>query len=315
MTVPRWSEAMRRALYGPGGFYTRNSPHRHFRTSAQFPLFAAALAELVRRTDSALAHPEVFTLVDVGAGSGELLRRLLEQEDLDGRLRAVAVELRPAPEDLHPGIDWRADVPEQITGLLLACEYLDNVPLDLAVVDAEGVVRYELVDPATGATAPGELVDAADAAWLRRWWPLPDPAETAPARAEIGRPRDAEWERLCGNVSRGTALAIDYGHTRDARPPHGTVTGFLEGRQIEPVCDGSRDVTAHVAMDSLGPGRLLTQREALRDLGFSGARPPLELSRTDPVGYVRALGLASNAAELTEPSGFGGHWWLSRTIG
>ena len=306
----RWSLAMDKALYGPDGFYAVNSPHRHFRTSAQFPLFASAIAELVRRTDAALGEPAVFTLLDVGAGSAELLTRVLELEDLAGRLRPVAVELRPAPQPPDARIDWRCEVPEGVAGLLLACELLDNVPLDIAVVDAEGVLRYELVDPATGRTRPGGRLTGSDAAWLRDWWPVAAPGE----RAEIGRPRDERWRWLTGHVSRGTAVAIDYGHTRDARPPHGTVTGFLDGRQVDPLCDGGRDVTAHVAMDSLGPGRLATQRDALHELGVSGARPRLELSRTDPAGYLRALSRAGDAAELTDPAGLGGHYWLTSTV-
>lgn len=301
-----WSQAMRRALYGPGGFYTLNSPNRHFRTSAQFPLFATAIAELVRRTDSRLDHPDEFELVDVGAGSGELLRRVLEQEDLNGRLRPVAVELRPAPPGLDERIEWRTSLPGGIIGLLLACEYLDNMPLDIAVADAAGAIRYELVDPGSGETRVGQPVSGMDADWLRAWWPL----EQSGQRAEIGRSRDQEWARLCGNVSRGTVVAVDYGHTRDCRPPLGTVAGFLDGHQVAPVPDGTRDITAHVAMDSLGDGGLWTQRDALRELGISGSRPPLELSRTDPAEYIRALSRAGDAAELTDPAGLGAHHWL-----
>lgn len=308
--MQRWSRAMRRALYGPGGFYRRNSPHRHFRTSAQFPLFAAAIAEQVRRVDARLGHPEPFTLVDVGAGSGALLTRVLDHTDLDGRLRPVAVELREPPGDLDGRIGWGDEPPTDITGLVLACELLDNVPVDIARA-VDGRWHHELVDPATGATGLGEPVTGRDADWLRRWWPPPTEDHV---RAEIGRPRDAEWERLCGNVSRGTALAVDYGHTRDHRPRLGTVTGFADGRQVAPIPDGTRDITAHVAMDAL-TGHLRTQREALRDLGISGTRPHLELSRTDPVGYVRALGAASAAAELTDPAGLGAHLWLTRDLG
>ena len=115
-------------------------------------------------------------------------------------------------------------------------------------------------------------------------------------------------------------LAVDYGHLRDRRPTLGTLTGFRGGRQVEPVPDGSCDVTAHVAMDAVAsaagrPYRLMTQRAALQALGIDGARPPLDLARTDPAGYLRALATASAAAELIEPAGLGGHWWLLHTVG
>jgi hypothetical protein len=69
-------------------------------------------------------------------------------------------------------------------------------------------------------------------------------------------------------------------------------------------------------MDSLaGPSSVLrTQRDALRALGISGTRPSLALASSDPAGYVRGLALASAAAELTDPEGLGGHWWLLEPI-
>ncbi|GAA0945100.1 hypothetical protein GCM10009558_060250 [Virgisporangium aurantiacum] len=34
----------------------------------------------------------------------------------------------------------------------------------------------------------------------------------------------------------------------------------------------------------------------------------------DPTGYVHALALASAAAELTDPEGLGGHWWVVQPL-
>ena len=182
------------------------------------------------------------------------------------------------------------------------------------------------MDPATGGESLGAPVDAADRLWLSRWWPAAamrmgaQSKAAAGLRAEIGWPRDAAWAGAVDSVRRGCALAVDYGHLRSVRPPHGTLTGYRGGRQVPPVPDGSCDVTAHVAMDSAAaaagtPYTLVTQREALRALGVDGGRPPLELARTDPAAYLRALSAAGAAAELTEPAGLGGHWWLLHTIG
>jgi SAM-dependent MidA family methyltransferase len=128
------------------------------------------------------------------------------------------------------------------------------------------------------------------------------------------------WADAVSRVRRGAALAVDYGHLRDERPPFGTLTGFLGGRQVPPVPDGSRDVTAHVAMDAVAaaagaPYRLVRQRTALRALGIDGGRPPLDQAHTDPMGYLRALSAAGAAAELIDPAGLGGHWWLLHGVG
>ncbi|MGN9767634.1 SAM-dependent methyltransferase [Micromonospora sp. SD12] len=249
------------------------------------------------------------------------------------RVRLTAVEKAPRPVDLPDGIDWLDEIPAGITGLLVATEWLDNVPLDVAVHTAEGW-RYLLVDPATGEETVGDRVDPADADWLARWWPVPaagidgtgstgSEPPTA-VRAEIGRTRDDAWAEAVRRVDRGLALAVDYGHLRDGRPVDGTLTGYRGGRQVPPVPDGSCDVTAHVAMDSVASAGarvarcaydLGSQREALRALGADGGRPPLSLAVGDPAGYVRALAAASAVTELTDPAGLGGHWWLRQPVG
>jgi len=307
---------MERALYGPDGFYVRAGagPAAHFRTSAHAsPLFAHALARLLARVDEALGHPGRLDVVDLGAGRGELLTALLgaAPPEVAARVRPVAVELAPRPDGLPAGIEWRAGAPAGVVGLLLATEWLDNVPVD--VVEAG---RYVLVDEA-GEERLGPPVEPDDAAWLAAWWPDAE-------RAEVGLPRDAAWASAVSALARGLAVAVDYGHFRTARPAFGTLTGFRGGRHVAPVPDGTCDLTAHVAWDAVAaagaavagvPPKVLTQRKALRALGVDGARPPLELAARDPAGYVRALAAASAAAELTEPAGLGGHLWLLQPAG
>nr|MCF0102393.1 hypothetical protein [Streptomyces sp. MH191] len=304
-----WREAAQEALYGPEGFYRRpEGPAGHFRTSVHAsPLYAAAVARLLARVDAALDRPAELTFVDMAAGRGELAAGVLAALPgaLAARTRVHAVELAGRPAGLDPRIAWSAEPPAGVTGLLFANEWLDNVPVDVAETD-----------------------------WLERWWPSPpEPAPhtgtgdtgphagTGPAgtglRAEIGLPRDLAWASAAGSLARGLAVAVDYAHTREARPPFGTLTGFREGRQTRPVPDGRHDLTAHVALDACaGPGALLlSQREALGALGVTGARPPLALATTDPAAYVRALASAGEAAELTARDGLGDFGWLLQPVG
>ncbi|WP_262013478.1 SAM-dependent methyltransferase [Micromonospora sp. Mcm103] len=352
---------MERALYGPDGFFVSGAgPAAHFRTSVHAsPVFAACMLRQLETVDAALGHPARLDVVDVGAGRGELLRALLSQAapELAARLHPVAVELSPRPADLPPQIDWQADIPDGMTGLLLATEWLDNVPVDVAVHTRTGW-RLLLVNPKTGEETLGPAPSRTEITWLAHWWP---PAPTPPptplikdfaaaggldqdtnslinaegmggsegeggvgGRAEIGSGRDLAWAGAVGKVARGVALAVDYGHLRDSRPLDGTLTGYRGGRQVPPVPDGSCDVTAHVAMDSVASAgervarcaySLVSQREALRALGADGGRPPLSLASRDPAGYLRALATASAAAELTDPAGLGGHLWLRQPVG
>ncbi|XLE02048.1 SAM-dependent methyltransferase [Streptomyces sp. 184] len=244
---------MRRALYGPEGFYRRGGPGAgaaaHFRTSVHAsPLFAAAVAELAGRVAVALGRPAELDVVDVGAGRGELLTGVLAAYGGPGRLRAYAVEVGPRPEGLDERIAWSAAPPEGVRGLLFANEWLDNVPVEVAETDEEGVPRYVEVAP-DGTERLGAEVGDADAEWLRCWWPL---AGAPPgSRAEIGAPRDAAWAAAVTTLTAGLALTADYAHTRATRPPYGTLTGFRGGQEVSPVPDGSCDVTAHVALDAV----------------------------------------------------------------
>jgi SAM-dependent MidA family methyltransferase len=312
-----WRTATETALYGPDGFYCRQEgPAGHFRTSVHASaLFAGAVARLLCRVDKALGRPAELGFVDMAAGRGELAAGVLAAlpAEVASRARGYAVEIAGRPEALDHRIEWLAEPPKGITGLLFANEWLDNVPLEIAEVDPEGVPRRVLVRR-DGREGLGEPVSGAEADWLARWWPLP--AEEG-LRAEIGLPRDAAWASAVASVERGLAVAVDYAHTVDARPPFGTLTGFREGRGTAPVPDGSCDITAHVALDAcaLPGGRVLTQREALHALGITGARPPLALASTRPAAYMRALASAGEAAELTAPGGLGDFGWLLQPVG
>lgn len=324
-----WREAAQEALYGPAGFYRGSEgPAGHFRTSVHAsPLFAGAVARLLCRVDEALGRPARLDFVDMAAGRGELVTGVLAAlpADVAARTRAHAVEVADRPEGLDPRVEWLAEPPRGITGLLFANEWLDNVPVEVAEVDTAGVARRVLVRD-DGAERLGEPVHGAEAEWLARWWPLP--VEEG-LRAEIGLPRDAAWASAVSALDAGIAVAADYAHTVGARPPFGTLTGFREGRETTPVPDGSCDLTAHVALDACAaahaarcapertpPGALLRpQREALRALGITGARPPLALASTDPAAYVRALAGASQAAELIAPGGLGDFQWLLQPVG
>jgi SAM-dependent MidA family methyltransferase len=304
---PPWKKAWDAALYGPDGFFRRESPVAHFRTSVHAsPLFAEALVALTRRAG-------LDTIVDVGAGRGELLA---EAHRLDPSLTLLGVEVAPRPAELPAAVDWTSALPESVDGLVIANEWLDNIPCHVVEVDPAGTPRVVHVDPATGRETLGAAltdrsVPAGLAAWCSRWWPL-DGAEPG-VRAEVGTTRDEAWADVVRRVTRGLAVAVDYGHTAEARPPFGTLRSYRDGQEVDVLPDGSRDVTAHVAVDAVAArveGTVLRQREVLRALGVSGERPELSLATRDPQGYVRALSRSSEAAELTEVAGLGGFSWV-----
>lgn len=276
----RFRQAWDTALYGPDGFYRHERPAAHFRTSVHAsPLFAGAVARLAQAM-------EVSRVTDIAAGEGEL-GRVLRPLGLD----VVDVEL----DDV---------LPAELEGLVIANEWLDNVPCEVVELDPAGSVRYLLADHTLG-----DVVEGKDLAWLEEWWPLAEPGD----RAEVGLARESAWAGVVERLTDGVAVAIDYGHLRAGRPPYGTLTGFRGGRECGVALDGSCDITAHVALDSLAAavsGQLMTQREALRALGLSAERPSQELARSEPLRYLAELSSAGEAAELLNPSGLGSFGWV-----
>lgn len=294
-----WSEAWMTALYGPAGFYRSAVPADHFTTSAGT---GTGFARMVRRLarEAGLDH-----VVDVGAGSGELVRAL---HSVDPALRLTAVELRSRPADLPSVIDWASEIPEQVDGILVANEYLDNVPCPVVQRDDDGVPRTVEVDP-NGRERLGAPAPDADVGWLHTWWPL----SAASPRAEVGAPRDAQWCALTAHVRNGVAIAVDYGHLRTDRPVHGSLRGYRHGREVDVVPDGMRDITAAIAVDAVAAasgGRVLRQSEAVARWADEPSLPSYEQARHDPRSALRHLAASSERGVLGARGGLGDFWWI-----
>src|SRR5512144_407527 len=106
-----WRAAMAEALYGADGFYRRERPAAHFRTSVPASrLFAGAVRRLAELVDESLGRPDPFDVVDVGAGQAWLLRALLAA-GVPHRWRLTAVEVAERPAELPDRVRWRSDQP------------------------------------------------------------------------------------------------------------------------------------------------------------------------------------------------------------
>lgn len=312
MSLLPWPVAWQQALYGRAGFYRGIGPAGHFATATHPPtgvVLARALLTLAEREGAQ-------AIVDVGAGRGELLTAL---RSLDAGMPLTGLDVVDRPSDVDDSITWLrspggAELPDELAGLsdtlVIAHEWLDVVPCEIAEVDDSGTLRQVVVDLSTGQERLGDPLVGPELSWALAHWPAGIPGE----RVEIGLARDLAWSRLVDRLSNGCALAVDYGHVAADRPGGGTLTGYADGGQVAPVPDGSCDLTAHVAMDSLSHDELHTQRGALRALGLRGATPPLAQASTDPSAYLRGLAEASHATTLMDPSGYGGFLWALRRV-
>nr|WP_212755506.1 SAM-dependent methyltransferase [Flexivirga aerilata] len=301
-------------MYGAAGFYrSAAGPAGHFATSAQgIPGGGAILASAV---EALAALHGCRAVVDVGAGRGELLTELAAR----GSPRTLTgVDVVDRPAGLPSEIDWLRSpggsaLPDELAGLsdalVFAHEWLDVVPCEIAEFDGTRWLRVEVADD--GGERLGDPLDPANAEWLQRHWPTPT---AAGEHAEVGHSRDVAAAGLRERMSSGLLVIVDYGHLRDDRPRHGTLTGFRDGREQPPRPDGSTDVTAHVAMDSLGADRLVSQRDLFAELGIEPPNPPISLARSDPPSYLRQLAERSAYGQLTARGGLGDFWWALTTV-
>ncbi len=228
-----FSRYMERVLYTPSlGYYSGGArkfgPGGDFITAPELtPLFGQALASQVEQVMRASA----LQVIEVGAGTGLLATDLLlelERRDclpehygileLSGELRERQFDtLAQKAPHLAARVRWLDELPERFSGVVLANEVLDVMPVHLLAsradglfergvtraLDAEGVQRLCWADvPATGAVR-----DAALALAL----PVPRDDEYVTELNLAGCAWVAAW---ADRLDTGAMLLIDYGYPR-----------------------------------------------------------------------------------------------------
>ncbi|CAB4891145.1 MAG: hypothetical protein F2923_00925 [Actinobacteria bacterium] len=256
-----WKEAWEEAAFGSSGFYLQQHPYEHFATSVSQDGLASSLLPYLLR---ALDQLERVTVVDVGAGDGDLgvqLHNLLGIS-MRSRVHFLALDVRPRPSNLPECIEWvqgdaRATIASVEPGnmLLIAHEFLDDLPCDVVEVDQACLAHLGVMDEETRHLNFGPVLcfpaHERQIQWLEKWWPAKRPL----MRAEIGSSRDEFWNLATSRITAGFAIAIDYGHVSQDRQrglwDGGTLAGYRHAMTVTPVADNSVNLTAHVAMDAI----------------------------------------------------------------
>ena len=270
-----FSEYMRLALYGEGGFYTTGGRAGRrggdFITSPEVgPLFGTVIARALDVWWKELGSPSRFDVVECGAGPGTLARSILAAEpECADVMHYVAVEISASQRALHPqGVESRETMPDgPITGIILANELLDNLPFRLFVFDGSWMEAF--VAQASG----GQFVEV-----LRTPDEIPSCLpQTAPlgSRAPI-QDAAASWVRNClSKIDHGRLLLFDYCSTSTSEIALTPWREWLrtyrdQGRGTHYLSDpGLQDITAQVMLNQLPSGfATSTQAEFLRKWGI-----------------------------------------------
>lgn len=337
-----FSRFMELALYGVEGFYSGGGGaggRRDFVTSVEVgPLFGAVLARALDRWWDELGRPSPFTVVEAGAGRGNLARAVLRAAPRCApALRYVLVEVSAVAREHHaiglphvvpsqvfasppvddedasigpaePLVTSLAELPAAlIDGVVLANELLDNVPFDLLERVPDGWAEVRVT---AGSGGYGELlVPAADAGL----------EIDSPVGCRVPRQRGAQaWLReALGIVRRGRVVAIDYAATTAelAARSDWLRTYRDNARGSDPLeCPGTSDITGEVCIDQLttvrAPSSVSTQADFLRanDIEVLVEEGRAGWARAAAAPDRQALELRSRVAEaeaLLDPAGLG----------
>ncbi len=305
------------------GFFSsdrlRSEKAGDFLTSPEVsPLFGEMLSVFVSREKDRLGEP--FELVEVGAGSGSLIRALLSTLQVE----VVAVEASPAArealQDLLPDLSIREMLPERTRGVILANELIDNLPMALSQrVGRTWRERW------VGSDDDGLVfVDADTRPEIESW--LDAYAGEVPDGGWVEvQLRAAEW--LTDALSRleaGSVVLIDYGDTAENLLPRrqdGTLRTYRAHHLGPHPLDepGETDITADVnftalirAAEEAGASvTLLRQDDFLSDLGLRDRlselrHAELEAARTgDEMARLQLRSLKTEAETLLHPRGLG----------
>jgi SAM-dependent MidA family methyltransferase len=270
-----FAAVMEAALYGEGGYYTRDPPAigmdgDYVTGSSLSPLFGRATARVVARMATVLRRPADY--VEIGYGGGEHLATVAEAVggSRAGRLLAWDRVARPVP----PGVGVLEDLAElarlEIEGVVFSYELFDAFPVhrligrhggmagellvDWSAGQGFGWVERDLSDPALGELLGGRVLEPGQIADLSPSWA-------------------ALYRELARGLRRGLLITCDYGYERDrlldARVRrHGTLASYSRHRvSRDALVDfGQRDLTAHVDFTAL---REAGENEGLATVSFT----------------------------------------------
>lgn len=317
---------MELALYAPMlGYYCGGS--RKFGHAGDFVtapelsrLFGATLAPFAKATMAASQSQ----ILEFGAGSGLLAAQLLAELeridalparyailDLSGELRARQKEtLESRVPALAERVEWLDALPQEFSGLILANEVLDAMPVHLVRWSGAEILERGVTCAADGSfqwadrLAHGTVLDVA------QHLPVHPPylSEVAPSASA--------WVAECGRLlSSGALLLLDYGFPRSEyyHPQRNAGTLMCHYRHhahSDPLWwPGLNDITVHVNFTAVAEAGVSS---GLDLVGYTSQAAFLmecgileRLQATGPsdsVGYLRE---ASSVQKLLSPSEMG----------
>ncbi len=307
--------------WGRDGDY-ETSPEVH-------PIFGYLWARQIEECWQRLGSPEVFDLVEVGAGSGAFSGAILtwlrdRSPDCFAATRATLLDGSPARLEAQQRAldtrnleaehrlleDWLADE-EPITGVVISNEFFDALPVHLVERRGDALLEWHVTLEDGGLAFV--LADASTPDLEAYFADLGlQPGEEA--RAEVNLAARDAMRRIANRVGRGYVLSIDYGHEAPdlyaSWRRMGTLMAFRDhSPQPDPLTSpGLLDLTAHVDFTTLAAtatnagfeaAPTVSQAEALTVLGLPDAmRAAEERAHEDVARFAEERRAAATLTDL-----------------
>lgn len=230
---------MESALYHPEfGYYRRKrdpfGAGGDYYTAEQIqPAFGILIAQRIRMLRQCMGDPEDFTVVEIGAGRGEMAEAFSE--------------FRYIPIDLGSG-----HLPERIRGVVFSNEFFDALPVHAAIMRDGGAKELRVTFQRDAFTwvetgPPPEEVEC----YRKKYLGTLSDGQIF----EVNLEALAALDRMAAQLEDGYILTIDYGYTTAelARFPSGTLLSYRRHQALEDVLrdPGEQDITAHVCFTAL----------------------------------------------------------------
>ena len=302
-----FAQYMEACLYHPvHGYYTKSDQHprRDYFTSVDAsPLFGRLLARQFHEMWNLLGRPELFWLVEVGAGAGHLAKQILDcaagpWPDFYRALHFVAVErsaVRRALQsqildrDIQSGkFESQQELPAEIPcGCIFSNELIDAMPVHRVIRDSNDLREIYV---GLGKNGLCDEFGALSSNALKDYFSSQGISLQEEQQAEINR-HACHWIAEVGEkLKRGFVVTIDYGHEAhelyNELHMRGTALAYERHRATENIyrVPGEQDLTAHVNFSALD---IYGQKSGLARTGF-----------TSQCNFLLALARHSNFADL-----------------
>jgi SAM-dependent MidA family methyltransferase len=351
------------ALYdADAGFFTRGGgagrAGRDFVTSPEVgSLFGMVVARALDEAWHRLGAPDPFVVVEAGAGRGRLGADVVRaQPACASALRYVLVErsarlreeqrerLHPEPPDeaLGPFVLTEDEAPEpepgrgpivtaiadlpavQVTGVVVANELLDNLPVHVVERSDEGWLEVRVDAAGNGfveALVPASPQLAAEADVVAEGAVVPPGA-----RLPVPIAARAWLEAVGALLQRGEVILFDYVDTASSLAARGQVSWMrtyrAQQRGVDPLtAPGEQDITCDVPLEYLRrvtervglpiaeyvPQREWLARHGIAELVAEGDRLWRDGAARGDLAALAGRSRGVEAAALTDPGGLGAH--------